>query len=265
MHFDGAELRAYAEDGFVVREGVFTPTEVAELREAAEEVACSVRERATRSGAGPEGKLADGHRIQFSSKAAIQWEWRDGSPEIRLIEPCDHLHPRLAALFEDPRLTAPACDALGVAPVAPFTSKLNLKRAADGSPFPYHQDFPYWWVAVREHAAEICTAVLLLDDARAENGALRVLPGSHRRGPVPRDPLDPTRFLADPTRLDTSNERVLELAAGSVVWFGAYLVHRSSPNVSGGDRRALLPSFQPIGRPRLQEVPYRPERVEELP
>ncbi|WP_410961487.1 phytanoyl-CoA dioxygenase family protein, partial [Salmonella sp. SAL4457] len=87
--------------------------------------------------------------------------------------PCDHLHPRLAALCEDPRLTAPACDAVGVASVAPFTSKLNLKRAADGSPFPYHQDFPYWWVAVREHAADVCTAILFLDDARAENGALR--------------------------------------------------------------------------------------------
>jgi len=265
MHLDDAERTAFERDGYVVREAVLAAGEVAELRDAAEEVARGVRERAQREGAGPERRLADGHRIQFSSKTAIQWEWRDGSPEIRLIEPCDHLHPRLAELFADPRLTGPACDVLGVDAVAPFTSKLNLKRAVDGSPFPYHQDFPYWWVAVGRDAAEICTAVLFLDDARAENGALRVLPGSHRGGPAPRDPRDPTRFLADPTRLDTSKERIVEVAAGSVVWFGAYLVHRSSPNSSGGDRRALLPSFQPVGRPRLQDVPYRPERVEELP
>lgn len=265
MRLSESERAAYARDGFVVREGVFSMAEVGELRDVAEESARRVRERAMRSGAGPEARMADGHRVQFSSRASIQWEWRDGSSEIRLIEPCQHLDPRLASLFDDPRLTEPMRDAIGREAIELFTSKLNLKRAGDGSPFPYHQDFPYWWVAVRENAADVRTAMLFLDDARASNGALRVLPGSHRRGPVPRDPLDPTRFLADPRQLDVSRERVLEVGAGSVVFFGPYLVHRSSPNESGSDRRAILPSYQPAGRPRLQGVPYRFETVEELP
>ena len=106
---------------------------------------------------------------------------------------------------------------------------------------------------------------MFLDDATAENGAVRVLPGSQRLGPARRDPNDPTRFLADPAALESSSEVVVEVPAGSVLWFGSYLVHRSSPNTSGGHRRALLPSWQPAGRPRLHDVPYRPELVEELP
>ncbi len=163
------------------------------------------------------------------------------------------------------RVYEPMRDAVGCELLTPFTSKLNMKRAVEGSEFPYHQDYPYWYVAVGADAADISTAVVFLDDATADNGALRVLPGSHRHGPARRNPNDPTGFLADPASLDLDREITLELPAGSVVFFGAFLVHRSSPNRSSSHRRALLPSFQPAGRPRLQDVPYRPERVADLP
>jgi len=255
----------FGELGYHLEESVIGPPELEELRDVVEEVADGVRARALRDGAGPEHQLGDGHRIQFSSRAGIQWEWAEGSQQIRLIEPVDHLHPRFAALFDDPRLTGPAQRALGVDTLAPFTSKLNLKRAREGSEFPWHQDYPYWYVATGERAAEIVTAIVFLDDATRDNGAVRVLPGSHRSGPAPRNPLDPTHFLTDPVRLDTGTEVVVEVPAGSVLWFDAFLVHRSSPNVSGGHRRALLPSWQPAGRPRLHDLPYVPERVHDLP
>jgi ectoine hydroxylase len=259
------ERAAFESDGYLVRTGVFSSDEVAALRDAVEEVAARVKGRALRDGAGPEARMEDGHRIQFSSKAAVQWEWREGSEEIRLIEPVSHLDDRLAALFDDPRLTEPASDAVGAATVGAFTSKLNLKRGSEGSEFPYHQDYPYWYVACGQDAGEIATAMIFLDDASAANGALRVLPGSQGRGPAPRDPDDPTRFLADPKQLDRSDERTVEVPAGSMLLFGSFLVHRSSPNHSGADRRALLLSFQPAGRPRLHDLDYRRELVEELP
>jgi hypothetical protein len=37
--------------------------------------------------------------------------------------------------------------------------------------------------------------------------------------------------------------------AGSVAMFGSFLVHRSTPNKSRADRRTLLYSYQPAGRP----------------
>jgi ectoine hydroxylase len=259
---EGSQLER---DGFVVRRSVFGDEELGELRVVVESVAGAVAAHARREGAGPEATMGDGHRIQFSSRAAIQWEWQEGSDEIRLVEPCDHLHPRLSALFDDPRVHEPMKDAVGCQQLTPFTSKLNMKRAVEGSEFPFHQDYPYWYVAVGANAADIATAVLFLDDATADNGALRVLPGSHRHGPARRDPNDPTGFLADEASLDVEHEMTLELPAGSVVFFGAFLVHRSSPNRSSSHRRALLPSLQPAGRPRLQDVPYRRERVVDLP
>jgi hypothetical protein len=39
-----------------------------------------------------------------------------------------------------------------------------------------------------------------------------------------------------------------------VAYFGAFLVHRSLPNRSSGDRRALLYSYQPAGHPHMLEL-----------
>jgi ectoine hydroxylase len=58
---------------------------------------------------------------------------------------------------------------------------------------------------------------------------------------------------------------LLEAPAGSVVWFGSLLVHRSAPNRSQRDRRALLHSFQPADRPHYRDTPFRPQLVERLP
>lgn len=254
---------AFGDSGYVVNESLLDPNECAELRAVAEDVSARVSARAERSGAGPVAALGDGHRIQFSSRTAIQWEWAEGSRQIRLVEPCAHLDPRLDELFDDERLVGPARRELG--DLARFTSKLNFKRAAEGSEFPWHQDYPYWYVAVGEEAQDVVTAIVFLDDATVENGALRVIPGSHRNGPVRRDPSDPTRFLTDPTAVDTAAAVVIEASAGTAVWFGAFLVHCSSPNRTTGHRRALLPSWQPAGRGRFHDFPYRPERVEDLP
>jgi ectoine hydroxylase len=265
MRMTPAERRRYCADGFLLRESVYAPAELAALRETVEEVAARVAAHARRPGAGGEIRLADGHRLQFSSRTGIQWEWAEGSQAIRLIEPADHLDPRIAALFADPRMTEPMRDALACDAVCAFTSKLNLKRPREGSEYPFHQDYPYWYVRIGGEAADVATAFLFLDDADAGNGALRVLPGSQRGGPAPRDPKDPSRSLADPTRLDAASEAVVAAPAGSLLFFGSLLVHRSAPNRSDRERRALLMSFQPAGRVRLHDAPYTPERVEELP
>jgi hypothetical protein len=45
--------------------------------------------------------------LQFSSRTVIQWEWREGSRQIRLLEPFTHLHPHFQALWGDPRFIEP--------------------------------------------------------------------------------------------------------------------------------------------------------------
>ena len=265
MRLSAAERTAFARDGYLVRERAFGDAELGALRSAIETTVARVVAHAGRPEAKAEVRLADGHRLQFSARTVIQWEWREGSPEVRLMEPFTHLDASFAPLWGDARFVDPARDMLGVDAVAPFTCKLNLKRPREGSEFPWHQDYPYWYVRTPEHAHEIVTAILFIDAADAANGALRVLPGSHRGGPAPRDRNEPTRFLADPARIDASREVLVGAPAGSMLFFPALMLHRSSPNTSDQPRRAILLSFQPAGRVRQEELPWDIARLEELP
>lgn len=260
-----AERAAYGRDGYVLRPRAFGEEALEGLRDAIEHVVSDLVERAGRADASPEFRLDGDHRFQFGSRTLIQWEWREGSQQVRLLEPFTHLDPRFDALWRDPRFTVPAAAFLGCDRVASFTDKLNLKRPQEGSEFPWHQDFPYWFVRTPEHAHEVLTAMLFVDEALASNGALCVLPGSHRAGPAPRDPARPDSFTADPARIDTKREILLEAPAGSILFFPSLLLHRSSPNTSARQRRAILLSFQPPDRPRHETLPWRPERVRELP
>jgi hypothetical protein len=213
MRFSADEAADYAEHGWLLRERVFAEWELAALREAAEETVAAVRAHALAPGAGREFRIGDGHRLQFSTATIVQWEWREGSQEVRLLEPVTHLHPRFGALWDDPRLTLPFRDALGTPAVAPFTCKLNLKRPREGSEFPWHQDYPYWYVRTPEHAHEIATAVLFLDPADAGNGGLRASSrcsspspsatstARHRPGSTPRIRTPSTKSCAPPRRV----------------------------------------------------------------
>jgi ectoine hydroxylase-related dioxygenase (phytanoyl-CoA dioxygenase family) len=61
----------------------------------------------------------------------------------------------------------------------------------------------------------------------------------------------------DPEAFDLTRLRPLEVTAGTVAFFGAFLVHRSLPNRSGVDRRALLYSYQPLGHPHIRDINQR--------
>jgi ectoine hydroxylase-related dioxygenase (phytanoyl-CoA dioxygenase family) len=123
-----------------------------------------------------------------------------------------------------------------------------------GGPIVPHQDHPYW-VGVAENADEVGTEMLFLDDATLENGCLEVVPGSHRSGELPRRQVeDFGRYEMNPERFDTQRLVPLVVPADTVAYFGPYLVHRSTPNRSESDRRALLYSYQPAGRKPMRDV-----------
>jgi ectoine hydroxylase-related dioxygenase (phytanoyl-CoA dioxygenase family) len=122
-------------------------------------------------------------------------------------------------------------------------SKLNLKSGHIGAPVEVHQDAAFY-----PHSNDDVLAVgLLLDDATAENGAMAVLPGSHR-GPIYSHFDAHGRFVgcvqaADLARLDRRGAVLLDLPAGSIHIHHYRLVHWSAPNTSPGDRRLLINSY----------------------
>ena len=82
-----------------------------------------------------------------------------------------------------------------------------------------------------------------------------MLPGSHTVGKHPQRQADGFGALEmDPAQFDENRLIALEVPAGTVAFFGAFLVHRSLPNLSDRDRRALLYSYQPPGHPHGVEL-----------
>jgi ectoine hydroxylase-related dioxygenase (phytanoyl-CoA dioxygenase family) len=143
-------------------------------------------------------------------------------------------------------------------------SKLNLKGSHVGAPVEVHQDAAFY-----PHSNDDVLAVgLLLDDATAENGAMAVLPGSHR-GRIHTHFDAEGRFVGgmrteDIAKLDRSGAVLLTLPAGSIHIHHYRLVHWSAPNTSPGDRRLLINAYaaadavplaaDPTGSPRYGQL-----------
>ena len=246
------EEKSLDRDGFVLRHGVFSAQDVHAMRAAGEAlVAELVKDR--------RGKRYNVGSYTFESDRArdVMIKWEGDSDVVHGIEPVAHLSPELRGWGYDPRLVDPMRAIVADPDPSLYTEKLNLKRPHAGGVNPLHQDFPYW-DGVADDATRVATAMIFLDDAHRANGCLEVLPGSHRRGRWPtRKDGDPFGQLElDPAAAEGELHRLvpIEVKAGAVVFFGPFLVHKSEPNRSALERRALLYSYQPKGKTPYIEI-----------
>jgi ectoine hydroxylase-related dioxygenase (phytanoyl-CoA dioxygenase family) len=94
---------------------------------------------------------------------------------------------------------------------------------------------------------QITNSIWLLDDFTAENGATRVVPGSHRWGQVPRD------VMADPA--DPHPDEVLVTGtAGTCVVFNSHLWHGGTRNRTDAPRRGIHAAF--VRRDQKQQTVF---------
>ncbi len=244
------EKAALEHDGLVVRRAIFDARELGEIAAACEALVQKLLD-ARRRRKWEVGAYV--FELQREFGTMVKWE-KDNPDALQGLEPFAHLSEPLRRWAHDARFLEPMRDIVGVEQVGLFTEKLNVKRGRVGGPIVLHQDHPYW-VGVAEDADQVATAMLFLDDATLENGCLEVVPGSHRAGEMPRRELeDFGKFEMDPERFDTTRLVALEVPAGTVAYFGPYLVHRSLPNRTSADRRALLFSYQPAGRRHMLDA-----------
>ncbi len=237
-----AERDAKDRDGYVLRENVFDAAECAEIADACERLLDELTSH-------QQGRRYHVGSYTFEPNAltGCTVKWEGDTDVVHGIEPLAHLSPELEKWAYDPRFIGPSVDFTGDDDPTLFTEKLNLKRPQVGGQNPWHQDWPYWQFA--DDRARVVTAMMFLDDSSMDNGTLQVLPGSHHRGPWPlRTDSDAFGNLEmDPTEVEGHTPVPLEVGAGSVVFFGPLLVHKSEPNRSDKPRRALLFSYQPAG------------------
>jgi ectoine hydroxylase-related dioxygenase (phytanoyl-CoA dioxygenase family) len=235
-----AEREQYDRDGYVLREGTFTREETAEIAASCEELL--------------ERVVAERHGKRQKAGSYV-FEGEGDSDVVHGLEPFAHVAPELETWAYDARFVDPMRDICEDDEPILFTEKLNLKRAHMGGVNPLHQDYPYW-TEVADDPRKVATAMLFLDDATLANGCLQVVPGSHRDGVrAKRNDMDAFGNLEmDQGAFADGDPVPLEVAAGSVVFFGPFLVHMSEPNRSDGDRRSILFSYQPHGLRHMREV-----------
>jgi ectoine hydroxylase-related dioxygenase (phytanoyl-CoA dioxygenase family) len=138
--------------------------------------------------------------------------------------------PMFEVCFSHPRVLAAMKHVLGEFKL----SSLNSRAALPGEGHQaLHADFGH---PVEPGAYEVCNSIWLLDDFTPENGATRVVPGSHRRGTMPGDE------MADPA--DEHPDQIqLTGKAGTVVVFNSHLWHGGTKNLTDKPRRAMHSYF----------------------
>ena len=135
--------------------------------------------------------------------------------------------PMFEKVITNPRLLAAIRHVLG--PSFKLSS-LNSRAALPGHGLQgLHAD---WGKGVEPGDYYVCNSIWLLDDFAAENGATRVVPGSHLSRKIPADGMD------DPTA-DHPNQVQLIAPAGTVVVFNSHVWHGGVLNQSAEPRRAM--------------------------
>jgi ectoine hydroxylase-related dioxygenase (phytanoyl-CoA dioxygenase family) len=210
----------YREQGYLVVRDVLSREEVEELRRVTEEFVEKSRAVTTHD---------DIYDLEDSHSAP--------EPRVRRIKTPHQWHPTYARMVSHPNILASLQKVWG--PSIRFdVSKLNLKAAGYGAPVEWHQDWAFY-----PHTNDDLAAVgIMMDDVDEENGALMVIPGSHK-GPVLDHHADGVFCGAmDPAKGEVDYGAAVPMTgpAGSITIHHVRTVHGSATNTSGRPRRLLL-------------------------
>jgi hypothetical protein len=96
-----------------------------------------------------------------------------------------------------------------------------------------------WTAPARPDRFDVVTALALLDDYTTENGATRLVPGSHRAR------VAPPKEIGDPAFIHP-RQQVIAAPAGSILLFNGHVLHSGTRHASNGPRRTLQYTFAAI-------------------
>lgn len=240
--FDPVRLRSdYERDGYAVVRGLFSPGEVAALAEDFDRVLAHglARGRSWRHGnllyrLGEDPQLGRILRM-------VQWPAREAPA----------LAGRLAALRLDRRFVSVLTPLIG-GDLKQIINQMHWKPPnAVKAEFAYHQDsrFRRPASAYRDLAGSYVQTGLAIDPHTKESGAMRVIPGSHKKGelglggdgPILHQAMQDEALKA--AGLDVGQVVDLLLEPGDLALWSPYLVHGSGANVSARDRRLYINGY----------------------
>lgn len=120
-------------------------------------------------------------------------------------------------------------------------SSLNYRAAKPGmGSQKLHVD---WHEAVTDGDYKVCNSIWLLDDFTKENGATRIVPGTHHSGVLPQS------VLPDPGASFPA-EVIIQAPAGSVFIFNSHAWHGGTTNRTEKSRRSIHSYFCKSDQPQ---------------
>ncbi|RAK58943.1 phytanoyl-CoA dioxygenase family protein [Phenylobacterium hankyongense] len=211
----------YQENGYIHIRGLLTPQEAAAYRAECHSLVERIGENdATWASVRDQGmRLTHCHDVQFQSAAFTR-------------------------LLVDERLTGVATSLIGPN-VQLHHTKMFIKPPEKGSPFPMHQDYPYF----PHEGNSMIAAIIHFDDAPDDKGCLRVAPGSHKLGPL--EPVGEDHHLP---QFPLEAALPLPAKAGDAIFMSYLLVHGSGVNRSQEARTTILVQMRdPADRPLVEK------------
>jgi ectoine hydroxylase len=170
-------------------------------------------------------------------------------------------------LSHDPRLVEPLEQIFGE-PVYMHQFKINAMTAFTGETWQWHQDFPSWQRFDGMPEPRAMNIALFLDEVKPVNGALMLIPRSHRHGALP-DAYDdmttshPGWYLTRETVEDMVAQGGIVAPTGrpgGLLMFHANLAHGSPPNMTPFPRRIVYLTLSAVSN-HLRGQQQRPEFI----
>lgn len=242
MRLTPAQVDGFFGRGWVVVPALFGPEELAAARAAFERLhAVAQRLRSTQDHGGARFVLAD----RGDEVVVQRVVWAGGA------------EPALLVIGADERLVVPALQLLGSGRCEQLLCQAHFKMPGDGVSFDWHQDVqhrdkgPGTWRDLNGRGSYVQT-LLAVDDMREDNGPLQFVPReavkTDARGRLREAHYDYGTPMgqvggADDGAVDASRAETVTGPAGSVIFFGPYAVHGSTPNASSTPRRVLINGY----------------------
>ena len=215
------DVARYRDEGCILVENVFDREQLASVRSVIDGILASAK-----------GKLTHDDVYDFEPSHTPD------DPRVRRIKKPHVVNKLFWELVQTPRMLAILTKLLGPN-VRLHGSKLNIKAPRYGSPVEWHQDWAFY-----PHTNDDILAIgVMLDDTTVENGAMMVIPGTHK-GPTydhhDREGSFCGAMDPDTCGIDFSKAVACEGEAGSCSFHHVRLVHGSAQNTSLKPRGLLL-------------------------
>lgn len=162
---------------------------------------------------------------------------------LSIIHDIIYLDPAFLKLARNPKLLD-VVEVLIGANIEIQHCKINWKPAEVGAgEVKWHQDFPY----LPHTNYDLCAAFIVLEGTTTENGCMRVIPGSHKLGPLNHTDENGNflPYVSDERFVEAHCEAVdLILGPGDVSIHHVLTLHSSYPNRSHNSRCAIVYEFR---------------------